>query len=104
MWVAGALLVAGILAGGVLVANRARHRIDALMSRDPIRPHELTDLVQVWLVIDPTGKVQPFYSTVCECGWVGEAYDESDPQAQSKAFADARGHGSNVSPEVTRLG
>jgi hypothetical protein len=58
--------------------------------------HDADDRVRVWEIDDGT----PYFIAYCDCGWVGTAYDSTDPQAQDKAFGDARAHGASVAPEV----
>ncbi|HEU0212885.1 MAG TPA: hypothetical protein VFR13_02285 [Jiangellaceae bacterium] len=58
--------------------------------------HRTDDRIRVWKVDDE----EPYFIAYCDCGWVGTAYDATDPQAQDKAFRDARAHGTNVAPEV----
>jgi hypothetical protein len=58
--------------------------------------HDAGDRVRVWNVDDEV----PYFIAYCDCGWVGTAYDFTDPQAQVKAFRDARAHGTNVAPYV----
>ena len=58
--------------------------------------HGTGDRIRVWKVDDE----EPYFIAYCDCGWVGTACDATDPQAQDKAFRDARAHGTNVAPEV----
>lgn len=58
--------------------------------------HGTDDRIRVWNVDDK----EPFFIAYCDCGWVGTAHDSADPQAQDRAFRDARAHGTNVAPEV----
>jgi MFS family permease len=60
------------------------------------RAHEPHDRVRVWDVQDE----EPFFIAYCDCGWVGTAYDATDPDAREKAFRDAHRHGPDVEPEV----
>jgi len=60
------------------------------------KPHEPHDLVRVWQV---DGKA-PFFIAYCDCGWVGAPHEADEPHARDHAFRDARGHGTNVAPEV----
>jgi hypothetical protein len=64
----------------------------------PARPatHGTRDRIRVWKVDDE----EPYFIAYCDCGWVGTAYDVTDPEAQEKAFRDARAHGANVAPYV----
>ncbi len=66
------------------------------------REHRPSDPVEVWHVRDRSRRpaFEPYFVARCECGWVGDTHDESDDDADSKAFADARSHGSNVKPDV----
>jgi hypothetical protein len=80
----------------VLVWRRPRH--PEVGPRD----HRSDDLVEIWHVREESRKPDyaPYFVARCECGFVGEAYDDTDQQAQSAAFADARAHGTNVASEV----
>jgi hypothetical protein len=60
--------------------------------------HRPDNRVHVMHVAEKT----PFYVASCDCGWVGAAYDETEPAAREKAFREARAHGTNVAPEVER--
>jgi flagellar biogenesis protein FliO len=60
--------------------------------------HKSDDRVRVMHVAEKT----PFYVASCDCGWVGAAYDETEPGAREEAFSEARAHGTNVAPEVER--
>jgi multisubunit Na+/H+ antiporter MnhB subunit len=64
----------------------------------PARPasHGTRDRIRVWKVDDE----EPYFIAYCDCGWVGTAYDVTDPEAREKAFRDARAHGTNVAPDV----
>ncbi len=66
------------------------------------REHQPSDPVEVWHMRDGSRRpaFAPYFIARCECGWVGDAHDESDDGAESRAFADARSHGSNVKPDV----
>jgi hypothetical protein len=97
--VAAVVYLATLAAGGVVAAPLVvwRRSAEALP-----REHQVNDLVEVWHVRDRSrGKTdEPYVVAYCECGWVGDAHDETDPQAEPKAFADARRHGSNVASDV----
>jgi cytochrome bd-type quinol oxidase subunit 2 len=80
----------------VIVAIFAAVTPFAMRAQARGRPHEPRDRVEVWYVRED----DPFFIAYCECGWVGRAYDESEPDAREKAFRDAREHGTNVAPEV----
>lgn len=58
--------------------------------------HDPGDQVRVWEIRDK----EPYFVAYCDCGWVGTAYDASEPDARDNAFRDARQHGTNVAPEV----
>jgi hypothetical protein len=77
--------------------------IKTLITRSALREHRDEDLIDVWHVRDfgPRPSFEPYFVSRCECGWVGDAYDDSDPAARDHAFADARAHGPNVSAEVS---
>jgi hypothetical protein len=83
---------------GILIAAAAFLPIALLRLSRPAA-HEEKDRVRVMRVQDK----EPFFVSSCDCGWVGPAYDETDPDASEKAFRDARMHGTNVAPEVERL-
>jgi hypothetical protein len=82
---------------GILIAAAAFLPIALLRFSRP-HAHERNDRVRVMHVQDK----EPFFVSSCDCGWVGPAYDEADPDAPDKAFRDARAHGANVAPEVER--
>ena len=58
--------------------------------------HDPQDQIRVWEVRD---EEKSFFVAYCNCGWVGTAYDATDPHARDKAFHDARKHGTNVAAE-----
>jgi hypothetical protein len=58
--------------------------------------HGTRDRIRVWKVDDE----EPYFVAYCDCGWVGNAHDATDLEAQDKAFRAARDHGTNVAPEV----
>jgi lysylphosphatidylglycerol synthetase-like protein (DUF2156 family) len=60
------------------------------------KPHDPGDQIRVWEIREK----EPYFVAYCDCGWVGTAYDTTDPDARDKAFRDAREHGTNVAPEV----
>jgi hypothetical protein len=60
------------------------------------KTHDPGDQVRVWEVRDK----EPYFVAYCDCGWVGTAYEATEPEARDKAFRDAREHGTNVAPEV----
>jgi uncharacterized membrane protein YozB (DUF420 family) len=68
----------------------------ALLRQSWSREHRQDDRIEVWRVDEK----EPYYVSYCECGWVGPVYDADEPDARDKAFRDARGHGTNVAPEV----
>jgi 4-amino-4-deoxy-L-arabinose transferase-like glycosyltransferase len=82
---------------GILIAAAAFLPIALLRFSRPAA-HKQSDRVRVMRVQDK----EPFFVSSCDCGWVGPAYDETDPDAPEKAFRDARAHGTNVAPEVER--
>jgi cytochrome bd-type quinol oxidase subunit 2 len=58
--------------------------------------HDPDDEVRVWEIRDK----EPYFVSYCDCGWVGTAYDSTEPDARDKAFSDARQHGTNIAPGV----
>jgi MFS family permease len=68
----------------------------ALVSLSRPERHNSDDRIRVWEVADK----EPYFVAYCDCGWVGTAFDTTNPHAQDKAFRDARDHGTNVAPEV----
>ena len=68
----------------------------ALLRLSRPRVHHSNDQVRVWEVRDK----EPYFVAYCDCGWVGTAFDVTDPHAQDNAFRDARGHGPNVASDV----
>jgi hypothetical protein len=46
------------------------------------------------------GRRTSHFVAYCECGWVSETRDETDPEAEQTVFTDARRHGSKVAPDV----
>jgi hypothetical protein len=82
---------------GILIAAAAFLPIALLRGSRPTA-HEEKDRVRVMRVQNK----EPFFVSSCDCGWLGPAYDETDPDASEKAFRDARMHGTNVAPEVER--
>jgi hypothetical protein len=79
----------------VIVAAVAFGLIAAVREARP-KPHRPDDRIRVWSIRDK----QPFFVAYCDCGWVGPSHDTDEPDAQDNAFRDARGHGTNVAPEV----
>jgi hypothetical protein len=70
----------------------------AILSLSRRAPHSPHDRVQVAGLRDK----RPYFVAYCECGWVGTAYNDDEPDAQDKAFQEARAHGTNVASEVQR--
>ena len=68
----------------------------ALLRLSRPRVHHSNDQVRVWEVRDK----EPYFVAYCDCGWVGTAFDGTDPHAQDNAFRDARQHGPNVASDV----
>ena len=68
----------------------------ALLKLSRPRVHHSDDQVRVWEVRDK----EPYFVAYCDCGWVGTAFDVTDPHAQDNAFRDARQHGPNVASDV----
>ena len=68
----------------------------ALLRLSRPRVHHSNDQVRVWEVRDK----EPYFVAYCDCGWVGTAFDVTDPHAQDNAFRDAREHGPNVASDV----
>ncbi len=68
----------------------------ALLRLSRPRVHHSNDQVRVWEVRDK----EPYFVAYCDCGWVGTAFDVTDPHAQDNAFRDARQHGPNVASDV----
>lgn len=66
------------------------------------RPHRPEDQIEVWHMRDTsrTGSYEPYFTTSCPCGWAGETYPASDPDAREHAFAEAHSHGTNVASAV----
>jgi hypothetical protein len=60
------------------------------------RAHQPRDEVRVMHV----GHKKPYFVALCDCGWAGTAHETDEPNAQDRAFRDARVHGTNVAPEV----
>ena len=61
----------------------------ALVNLSRPERHNSDDRIRVWEVADK----EPYFVAYCDCGWVGTAFDTTDPHAQDKAFRDARDHG-----------
>jgi peptidoglycan/LPS O-acetylase OafA/YrhL len=59
-------------------------------------PHQPDSRIRVWRMRDK----KPYFVASCDCGWVGTAYDATEPHAREKAFRDARQHGPNVASEA----
>ena len=68
----------------------------ALLKLSRPRVHHSDDQVRVWEVRDK----EPYFVAYCDCGWVGTAFDVTDPGAQDNAFRDAHQHGTNVASDV----
>jgi hypothetical protein len=68
----------------------------ALLRLSRPRVHHSNDQVRVCEVRDK----EPCFVAYCDCGWVGTAFDVTDPHAQDNAFRDAREHGPNVASDV----
>jgi hypothetical protein len=88
-----------IIAGGVATAPFATWR--RRQGHLP-REHRADDVVEVWHVRDRSrgATYEPYFVAYCECGWVSETRDETDPEAEPTVFTDARRHGSKVATDV----
>lgn len=89
---------AGVVAYVVLVFVTAVGFMPIWAFRQSRREHQPDDWVHVAYISDK----QPFCVAYCDCGWVGEAHDDDEPDACERAFRDAREHGANVAPEIER--
>jgi hypothetical protein len=81
------LLVVVVAVGSLPIAVRRLAR--------PAR-HRPGHRTRVWRMSDK----EPYFVAYCDCGWVGSAHGADEAGARENAFSDARGHGTNVSPEV----
>jgi hypothetical protein len=79
------IIVAGVVYSPIALVRQARPKA-----------HRPDDRIRVWRIDEK----EPYYVSYCDCGWFGPAYDADEPDARDKAFRDARGHGTNVAPEV----